>query len=118
MHQGETVNFPGPEFDELDGHILVMYKALYGTWTAGACWHDRLFDVLRDMNFVPSKADADDWMRPATDESCSEYIAVYVDDLAITATNPKEITDQTSTQVKLQVERDRTIHISHWMCLH
>ena len=53
-----------------------------------------VFDVLQDMNFVPSKADADDWMRPATDESCSEYIAVYVDDLAITATNPKEITDQ------------------------
>ena len=28
-----------PKFDELGGHIMVMYKALFGTRTAGACWH-------------------------------------------------------------------------------
>ena len=27
--------FAGPDLDELKGHILVMYKALYGTRTAG-----------------------------------------------------------------------------------
>ena len=32
----------GPEFDDLEGHILVMDKALYGTRTGGACWHDHL----------------------------------------------------------------------------
>ena len=29
----------GPEFEELQGHVLVMYKALYGTRSGGACWH-------------------------------------------------------------------------------
>ena len=29
----------GPEFEELQGHVLVMYKALYGR-SGGACWHD------------------------------------------------------------------------------
>ena len=47
----------GPEFDDLKGHILVMDKALYGTRTAGACWHDHLFDFLKKMGLIPSKAD-------------------------------------------------------------
>ena len=27
----------GPEFEELQGHVLVMYKTLYGTRSGGAC---------------------------------------------------------------------------------
>ena len=49
----------GPEFEALQGHVLVMYKALYGTRSGGACWHDRFFDILHDMGFKPSKADPD-----------------------------------------------------------
>ena len=33
----------GPEFEELQGHVLVMYKALYGARSGGACWHDKFF---------------------------------------------------------------------------
>ena len=29
----------GPEFEELQGHVLVMHKTLYGTRSGGACWH-------------------------------------------------------------------------------
>ena len=36
----------GPEFEELQGHVLVMYKALYVTRPGGACWHDKFFDIL------------------------------------------------------------------------
>ena len=32
----------GPEFKELQGHLLIMVKALYGTRSGGARWHDRL----------------------------------------------------------------------------
>ena len=32
----------GPEFVELQEHVLVMYKALYGTRSGEACWHDKL----------------------------------------------------------------------------
>ena len=54
----------GPEFEELQGHVLVMYKALYGTRSGGACWHDKFFDILHHMGFKPSKADPDIWMNP------------------------------------------------------
>jgi hypothetical protein len=29
----------GPEFAKLEGHLLIMSKALYGSKTAGQCWH-------------------------------------------------------------------------------
>ena len=38
----------GPEFKELQGHLLIMVKALYGTRSGGARWHDRLFDILQE----------------------------------------------------------------------
>ena len=53
----------GPEFEELQGHVLVMHKALYGTRSGGACWHDKLFDILHQIDFKPSKADPDIWMK-------------------------------------------------------
>ena len=40
----------GPEFEELQGHVLVMYKALYSTRSAGECWHAKLFDILQQMD--------------------------------------------------------------------
>ena len=47
----------GPEFKELQGHLLIMIKALYGTRSGGARWHDRHFDILQELKFKPSKAD-------------------------------------------------------------
>ena len=66
-----------------------MIKALYGTRSGGARWHGRLFDILQELNFNPSQADPDVWMRPEPGETCYEYIAVYVDDLAIAAKDPQ-----------------------------
>ena len=65
----------GPEFEELQGHVLVMYNALYHTRSGGACWHDKLFDILQQMGFKPSKADLNMWMRSSTDGTHYEYIA-------------------------------------------
>ena len=47
----------GPEFEELQGHVLVMYKALYGTRSGGACWHEKFFDILHHMGFKTSEVD-------------------------------------------------------------
>ena len=84
----------GPEFGEQEGHILVIVKALYGLKSSGLRWHERLADVLRSMGFFPSRAERDIWMRDMGDHY--EYIAVYVDDLAIVSRNAKAITDMLS----------------------
>ena len=39
----------GPEFEELEGHVLKITKALYGLKSSGARWHDVLADALRDL---------------------------------------------------------------------
>ena len=80
----------GPEFKELQVHILIMVKALYRTRSGGARWHDRLFDILQELKFKPSKADPDVWMRPEPGGTCYEYIAVYVDDFAIAAMSSRK----------------------------
>ena len=94
----------GPEFEELQGHVLVMYKALYGTRSGGACWHDKFFDILHDMGFKPSKADPDIWMKSSKDGSHYEYIALYVDDLAICMKDPKSFCDTLKEKYKLKLK--------------
>ena len=79
----------GPEFKELQGHLLIMIKALYRTRSGGASWHDRLFDILQELKFKPSKADPDVWMRPEPGGTRYEYITVCIDDLAIAAKDPQ-----------------------------
>ena len=91
--KGKLYIVGGPEFEELQGHVLVMYKALYGTRIRGACWHDKLFDILHQMGFKLSKADPDIWMNSSKDGNHYEYIAVYVDDLAICMKDPKALSD-------------------------
>ena len=82
----------GPEFGELEGHILLIFKALYGLRSSGKMWHQRCATCLRRMGFFPCKAEPDIWMRPK--DGVYEYIAVYVDDLAIAAFDPKGIADE------------------------
>ena len=70
----------GPEFQELEGYILIFLKALYGLKSSGKRWAEVIHGILRDMKFLPSKADPCIWLRKAPNLRCYEYIAVYVDD--------------------------------------
>ena len=54
----------GPEFgEELEGHILIINKALYGLRSSGLCFHEKFAYTLFEMGFKPSKAHSDLWMR-------------------------------------------------------
>ena len=88
----------GPEFGELAGHILLISKALYGLRTSSAQWGDRLADVMRELGFTQCKAEPYIWMRP--NGGVYEYVAVYVDDLALAMKDPQAFVDQ--------LERDTT----------
>jgi hypothetical protein len=66
----------GPEFGQLEGHYLIIVKALYGLRTSGLCWHECFADCLRNEGFSPCKAEPDIWMRLNGD--LYEYVATYV----------------------------------------
>ena len=47
----------GPEFKELEGFILIFNKALSSIKSIGKRWAERFYDIIKDMSFMPSKAD-------------------------------------------------------------
>ena len=53
-------------------------------------WHDKFIEIQ------PSRADPDTWMKYSKDGSHYEYIAVYIDDLAIYMEDPKSFCDKLS----------------------
>ena len=77
----------GPEFWELEGHLLVIVRALYGLRTSSARWHDRFADTLRSMGYNPCKADPNIWLKDC--ETHYEYDCVYVADLMVIGQNPE-----------------------------
>jgi hypothetical protein len=81
----------GPEFGQLEGHNLIIVKALYGLRTSGLRWHERFADCLRNEGFSPCKAELDIRMR--LNGYLYEYVATYVDDLCLGMLDPKSFTD-------------------------
>ena len=45
----------GPEFQELEGYILIFLKALYGLKSSGKRWAEVIHGILRYMKFYPQK---------------------------------------------------------------
>ena len=45
----------GPEFQQLEGYILIFLKAQYGLKSSGKRWAEVIHGILRDMNFYPQK---------------------------------------------------------------
>jgi Reverse transcriptase (RNA-dependent DNA polymerase) len=103
----------GPEFGNCQGHVLIIYKALYGLRSSGARWHDRFSDCLRAEGFFPCKAEPDIWLRPKN--GVYEYIAVYDDDLAITMVEPQEFVDALEQKHKFKLKGTGTIAFSPWL---
>ena len=81
----------GPEFGDLEGHLLLVIKALYGLRTAGVSWAKLLAECLEGVGFVRSKADDSIFMRPREDGTAYEYVACYVDDLAFITAKPSKL---------------------------
>ena len=95
-----------PEFHKLEGYILIFLKALYRLKSSAQQWAEVIHGILRDMKFLPSKADPCIWLRKAPNLRCYEYIAVYVDDLCIGAESPSAIIQIFRPKYHLKVKGD------------
>ena len=96
----------GPEFQELEGYILIFLRALYGLKLSGKRWAEVIHGILRDMKFLPSKADPCIWLRRTPNLRCYEYIAVYVDDICIAAESPSAIIQIFKSKYHFKVKGD------------
>ena len=52
----------GPEFGPLEGHLLVIEKALYSLHTSGARFHAKFTDTLLALGFMPTYANPNVWI--------------------------------------------------------
>jgi len=50
------------EFCKLEGHILIIWKALYGLRTSELQWHEMFADCLHNLGFELSWAEPDIWI--------------------------------------------------------
>ena len=74
----------GPEFESDTGKIFIIKMALYGLKSSGTAFHSLLAETLYQINYVPSKADLNVYMRPAVKPNgfeYYEYVLCYVDDI-------------------------------------
>ena len=92
----------GPEFGEREGRVLIISKALYGLKSSGLRWWERFSNILNAMGFFPSKAEDDIWMRNMGTHY--DYIARYVDDLAIVSRDPETIIEVLKETHKLKLK--------------
>ena len=95
----------GPEFEDWEGYILTFSRTLYGLKSSGKRWAETSHDILKDMNFIPSRVDQCIWLKKNIKLNLYEYIAVYVDDLC-TAQDPKEIINILESKYNLKVKED------------
>ena len=63
----------GPEFGSDIGKIFIIKMDLYGLKSSGAAFCSLLAETLHELNYVPSKADPDVYMRPAVKPNGFEY---------------------------------------------
>ena len=90
----------GPAFGEHEGKVMIIVKSLYGLISSAARWHEALSMTLRDMVYLPSKADSELWMKDCNTHY--EYILVYSDDLLIVSKDTKAVINQLNQKYSLK----------------
>jgi hypothetical protein len=98
----------GPEFGPTNvGKTVIIVRAMYGLKFSGATWHAKLSETLRGMDFIPSYADPDVWMQPATKDNnfqYIEYILIYVNDILVISAAPLPIMKTIQKAYRLKEE--------------
>jgi hypothetical protein len=95
----------GPEFGSEAGSILIVKMALYGLKSSGAAFRSKLAGVLSDLNYRPSLADPDVWLKAAVKPNGFEYyemVLVYVDDVMVISHVPSRTINGIKAVFKLK----------------
>ena len=99
LHQLDVVSaflygdIPSPTFLRLpsgcgSAHFVSLKKSLYGLRGAPRAWFSRLSTFLTSCGYTPSAADPCLFIKRV--DGAETYIAIYVDDLLITGSSPRE----------------------------
>jgi hypothetical protein len=79
----------GEEFGKDAGKRMIIDRSLYGLKSSSARFHEHLSERLRNMGYLPSKADPDLWYKKIGDHY--EYVARFVDDVISFSKDPMAV---------------------------
>ena len=82
----------GKEFGDLENHLLIVSKSLYGLRSSGLQFNELLSTCLGKLGFEQSKCESNIWICDAGDYY--KYVGTYVDDLIIVCKDPQQLLDQ------------------------
>ncbi|MEM7297750.1 MAG: reverse transcriptase domain-containing protein, partial [Bacteroidota bacterium] len=92
----------GPEFRDRQGQKATLRRALYGMSSSRQSFHDYCGDILWEMDFRPSRADPDLWIRISDDYNGYDYIATWVDDIICVGKNPQKYMEAIAQQFDMR----------------
>ena len=91
----------------MEGHVLIISKALYGLCMSGKLFHEDFADMLHIEGFTLCKANSDVWMQ--CNGNTYEYVAVYGDDLLCAMKDPRSCLDCLMQVHKYKVKGDEPL---------
>ena len=86
-----------PEFGELEGHLLIIYKALYELRLSGKLFEQQLQECLRELRFEPLLVASTIYMRKCPTADHYKYVATYVYDLCMIMKDLQSLLNQLMT---------------------
>jgi hypothetical protein len=98
----------GPEFGSEQGSTMIVKMALYGLKSSGAAFRSKLAGVLHDLNYRPSFADPDVWLKAAVKPCGFEYyemVLCYVDDVMVISGVPSRTIEGIQSVFKLKGDK-------------
>ena len=98
----------GREFGSDAGKTMIIVRALYGLKSSGAAFHTMLANTLWDLNYRPTLADPDVWIKPATKPNGFKYyemVLTYVDDVMSMSEAPMRVIEGIKATFKLKGDK-------------
>ena len=87
---------------------MIVRMAPYGLKSSGAAFRAKLAGVLHNLDYVPTMADPDVWIKPAVKPDGSKYyemVLCYVDDVLAITHKPMETIEGIKGVFKLKVNK-------------
>ena len=90
---------------------MIVVRALYGLKSSGASFHSMLSKTLWDLQYRPTAADPDVWIKAATKEDGFKYyemVLTYVENVISISRCPMRVNDGIKTTFELKGNKAET----------
>ena len=90
---------------------MIVVRALYGLKSSGASFHSMLSKTLWDLQYRPTAADPDVWIKAATKEDGFKYYEMvlnYVDDVISISKYPMKVIEGIKATFELKGDKAET----------